>query len=219
MTILGVEFSSAQRSVALHHQGALAEAMEVGGRNTAALGMIEQVLAEMASARGDIEALAIGLGPGSYTGIRSAIALAQGWELANGAKLLGISSIEAIVARAQEDKITGRVTVLVDAQRNEFYLATYDLTAAGWAEVEPLQIVSLADAQNRSDAGHLVVGPEVTRWFPAGRIIFPTAATLVRLAGQRTNFVTGDQLEPIYLRETTFVKAPPSRIILPPDPI
>ena len=216
MTILALEFSSAQRSVALSRREVITEAAEAGGRHTAALGMIEKVLAEAGASRGEIGALAVGLGPGSYTGIRSAIALAQGWQLAAGVKLLGVSSVEAIVARAQEEHVTGRITVVIDAQRNEFYLATYDLTGAGRTEVEPLQIVSLAEVQARSDAGHLIVGPEVTRWFPAGRVIFPTAATLARLAGGRTEFVPGEKLEPIYLRETAFVKAPPSRIITPP---
>jgi tRNA threonylcarbamoyl adenosine modification protein YeaZ len=213
MTILGVEFSAPERSVALRRDGVLAEATEAGGRHTAALGMIEKVLAETGVARGEIDTLVVGLGPGSYTGIRAAIALAQGWQLANGVRLLGIGSVEAIVARAQADRLTGRVSVVIDAQRNEFYLATHDLTAAGWTAVERLQIVSLPQVQARADAGHLLVGPEITRWFPHGRVIQPTAATLTELARGRTDFVTGDRLEPIYLRETTFVKAPPARLI------
>jgi tRNA threonylcarbamoyl adenosine modification protein YeaZ len=213
MTILGVEFSAPQRSVALRRDELLAEAGEAGGRHTAALGMVEKVLAETGLARGEIDTLVVGLGPGSYTGIRAAIALAQGWQLANGVKLLGVSSVEAIVARAQEEGLTGRLSVVIDAQRNEFYLATYDLTVAGWTEVEPLHIVSRADAQARADKGQVLIGPEVTRWFPSGRVVPPTAATLTRLAQRRTDFVSGERLVPIYLRETTFVKAPPRRVI------
>jgi tRNA threonylcarbamoyl adenosine modification protein YeaZ len=216
MTILGLEFSAPERSVALGRDNVLAEAVEAGGRHTAALGMIEKVLAQTALTRGEIDTLVVGLGPGSYTGIRAAIALAQGWQLARGVKLLGLSSVEAIIARAHEENLTGRVSVVIDAQRQEFYLATYDLTPAGWTEVEPLQIVSRAGMQARAATGQLVVGPEVTRWFPAGRVLGPTAATLTRLARGRTDFVPGEKLEPIYLRETAFVKAPPSRLIQPP---
>jgi tRNA threonylcarbamoyl adenosine modification protein YeaZ len=216
MTILGVEFSSPQRSVALSRNGLTAEAAETGGRNTAALGMIEKVLAESGAARGEVRTLVIGLGPGSYTGIRAAIALAQGWQLANGVQLLSVSSVEAIVARAHAEAVTGRITVVIDAQRNEFYLAGYELTSEGWTELETLHIVPLAEVQARSDAGQLIVGPEVTRWFPSGRVVFPNAATLTRLAHARADFVPGEALEPIYLRETAFVKAPPSRVIVPP---
>ena len=67
--------------------------------------------------------------------------------------------------------------------------------------------------QARAAAGQVIVGPEVTRWFPSGRIVFPRAATLARLAASRTDFADGESLEPIYLRETTFVKAPPPRIV------
>jgi len=216
MTILGVEFSSPQRSVALRRGELLAEAREMGGRQTAALGMIGQVLAETATPRAEVDTLVVGIGPGSYTGMRAAIALAQGWQLANGVKLLGVSSVEAIIAAAHAAGLTGRVSVVIDAQRAEFYLATYELAATGWTEVEPLHLVPLAEVQARSVAGALLVGPEITRWLPDGRLIYPSAATLTQLAAQRTAFVAGEKLEPIYLRETTFVKAPPSRNIVAP---
>jgi len=70
--------------------------------------------------------------------------------------------------------------------------------------------------RSRAEAGERLVGPEVTRWFPAGQLLSPTAAALTRLAAGRTEFVSGDKLEPIYLRETAFVKAPPSRVVLLP---
>jgi hypothetical protein len=62
-------------------------------------------------------------------------------------------------------------------------------------------------------AGNTVIGPEVTKWFPAGQLVFPRAAMLARLAAMRSDFVAGETLEPIYLRETTFVKAPPARVL------
>jgi tRNA threonylcarbamoyladenosine biosynthesis protein TsaB len=216
MTILGVEFSSPHRSVALRRGEMLAATQELGGRQTAALGMIEKVLAETATSRKAVDTLVVGLGPGSYTGIRAAIALAQGWQLASGVSLLGVSSVEAIVSRAHAEGLMGRVSVVIDAQRAEFYLATYELAAAGWTEREPLHIVPLAELQARAAAGALLVGPEITRWIPEGRLIFPTAATLTELARQRTDFLPGERLEPIYLRETTFVKAPPSRVVVAP---
>jgi len=53
----------------------------------------------------------------------------------------------------------------------------------------------------------------VCRWFPQGRMVFPRAATLARLAANRAETVRGEQLEPIYLRATNFVKAPPPRVL------
>jgi hypothetical protein len=61
------------------------------------------------------------------------------------------------------------------------------------------------------NAGNQLIGPEVTNWFAEGRLLFPRAAMLGQLALGRDNFVRGEKIEPIYLRETKFVKAPPSR--------
>ncbi len=220
MKILALEFSSSQRSVAVVHGGAdappicLGEAIETGGRSTNALGLVEDALRQAQLDRGQIECLVVGLGPGSYTGIRLAIALVQGWQLARPVKLLGISSAECLAAQAQAAGLTGRVEVVVDAQRNEFYVAGYELTADARRAVEPLRLAGAAEVQARQQAGGVIIGPEVTRWFPGSRVLFPRAATLGQLAWGRSDFVPGEKLEPIYLRETRFVKAPPPRIVV-----
>jgi tRNA threonylcarbamoyl adenosine modification protein YeaZ len=220
MTILALEFSSGQRSVAVvrGRAGAAAsvvgEAVETGTGGTLAFEMIQSVLREAQLEREQIEVLAIGLGPGSYTGIRVALAIAQGWQLAappGGIKLLGISSAECLAAQAQAENLRGRVNVVMDAQRNEFYLATGEISAGGWKEIEPLRISTRAEVESRAGAKESLIGPEITRWFPGGRMVFPRAAMLGRLALNRNDFVAGEKLEPIYLRETNFVKAPPGR--------
>jgi len=155
----------------------------------------------------------VGLGPGSYNGIRLAIALTQGWQLARPVKLLGISTAECLAAEAQAEGIFGRVQVVIDAQRGEFYLAGYDLSAEMSREIEPLRLATLPEVQACHQAGGIIIGPEVTNWFPGSRVLLPRAATLGRLVQGRTEFVPGEKLEPIYLRATQFVKAPPPRIV------
>jgi len=241
MTILALEFSSRQRSVAvlrpnfrtdeLHESltfqtkaekgtrvnrpsDAIFEVVETGGPGTNAFAMIEQVLAGAGIEREQIDVMAVGLGPGSYTGIRAAISLAQGWQLARGMKLAGISSAEAIAAQARTERILGRVSVVIDAQRNELYLASYEIAPDGWRETVPLKIVSPAEAQSQAGADGILIGPEVTRWFPGGRLVFPRAAALAELAGRRSVFTPGEMLEPIYLRETNYVKTSAIRRIL-----
>ncbi|MBC8097219.1 MAG: tRNA (adenosine(37)-N6)-threonylcarbamoyltransferase complex dimerization subunit type 1 TsaB [Akkermansiaceae bacterium] len=213
MKILAIDFSSPQRSVAVLSASGAAELLETDPKATDPLGIIEAVLRGAQLRREQIEGIAIGLGPGSYTGIRASIALAQGWQLARGVKLLGVSSAEVIAAQARTDGRSGMVHVVIDAQRGEFYLTTFELTADSVRELAPLKIVSLAELHQREQAGEVLLGPEVTRWFPGGSIVFPRAATLAQLASTRTDFVAGEKLEPIYLRETTFVKAPPARNI------
>jgi tRNA threonylcarbamoyladenosine biosynthesis protein TsaB len=207
MTILALEFSSEQRSAALAREGVvLAEASELGGRDTKAFGLIEKVLAAAKIAREEIEVIAVGLGPGSYTGIRAAIAVAQGWQLARGVKLLGVSSAECLAAQAQAEKIFGRVNVVIDAQRGEFYLATWKISAAARAEIARLKIVAAVEIAARKNAGEICAGPA------AEPVLFPSGGMLARLAAGRNDFMAGEDLSPIYLREVSFVKAPPGRM-------
>ena len=120
-----------------------------------------------------------------------------------------------MAAQAQADGITGKFSVVIDAQRQEFYLADYEIVPDGRRQLSPLRLATLAEVREREAAGERLVGPEVTRWFPKGQILFPRAARLGESAAERSEFVAGEKLEPIYLRETTFVKAPPLRIIPP----
>ncbi len=211
MKILAIEFSSEQRSVAVLADGrVLGVATESSTRATPAIGLAGRALTEAGLEREEIECLAIGLGPGSYTGIRTAIALAQGWQLAsgpNGVKLLGLSSAACLAEEAQARGWFGAVNVIIDAQRNEFYLAGYEVGPGGCKEVQPLKLAGLEEARARSAAGAMMVGPEANRWFEAGRKLFPGAAMLGSLAAGCPDFVSGEKLEPIYLRETNFVKA------------
>lgn len=219
MKILALDFSSPQMSVAVASGeraatvNVLSEVIEAGARAANALGMVEAALHEARLEREQIECLSIGLGPGSYNGIRTAIALAQGWQLARPVKLLGISSADCVAAEAQNERLFGRVSVVIDAQRNEFYLASWEITAQARDSIKPLRLATMADVQSDAEQSEFVIGPEVQKWIPKGRLIFPRAATLARLAFERTDFVSGEALQPIYLRETSFVKAPPPRVL------
>ena len=215
MTILALEFSSSQRSVAVARDGrVLAGAAETSGRETKAFGMIESVLASAKIGREEVECLAVGLGPGSYTGIRVALSIAQGWQLASGVKLLGLSSVDCLVAQAQAEEMSGRVNVVIDAQRNEFYLAAFEISTDAVKASEPLRIVPAAAMEARSAAGEQMIGPEANRWGAGGRVFYPSATGLAGLASRRHDFSAGEKLEPVYLRETSFVKAPAQRRLI-----
>ena len=218
MKILALEFSSPQRSVtvlqaALGATPSLAEVVETGGPSTQSLGMIEQVLREAQIEREQIDLVAVGLGPGSYTGIRAALALAQGWQLARPVNTVGISSAETIAAQARADGLRGPVAVVIDAQRGEFYLARYELDKTGRHDLAPLHLATHAEVDACQNHGDFLVGPEVDKWFSRSRIVFPRAAILAQLASSRSDYIPAEKLEPLYLRETKFIKAPPPRIL------
>ena len=217
MKILAVEFSSEQRSVAVVQWDAgtipvlLGRAVESGVHRP--LGLAQDALREARCEREEIETIAVGLGPGSYTGIRGAIALAQGWQLGRGINLLGISSVECLAAGAEREKLFGPVNIIIDAQRQEFYLARYEIGPGSWRETEALRLAPQAEIEELARRGEQMLWPGAAEWFPSARNLYPDAAILGRLASERRDFVSGEKLVPIYLRETTFTKAPPPRVV------
>ena len=220
MKILALEFSSIVRSVAvLLFEPAdsppviLGSASDENAKALRPLVLVDLALQQAGVEREAIECLAVGLGPGSYTGIRSAIALAQGWQLARTVNLCGISSADGLAAAAHLQGWFGTVGVVIDAQRDEFYFAGYEIAEPGWRLKDPLRIASRGDAPALASNYRTVVGPEATKFFGDARLLCPDAKILGSLARGRTDFTPGEKLEPIYLRETKFVKAPPPRMV------
>src|SRR5688572_13016938 len=137
MLTLALEFSSPVRSAALLRRHAeqgggevMASVTDGGSRALTGLALVDRVLHEAGVEAGAVEAAIVGLGPGSYTGIRSAIAIAQGWQLARDIRLQGVSTVECLALAAQVSGLFGRVSLAIDAQRGDVYLATYKIDAA-----------------------------------------------------------------------------------------
>lgn len=215
MKILAFELSSTVRSVAVLDPatGRSGEATESHRGHTQLFALTEQALAGAGCCAADIDCLAIGLGPGSYTGIRMAIAAAQGWHLARGTPLLGISSVESLAVSARAGGHFGAVNFILDAQRGEFYLAEYRIDENEFRETNPLRLAQRAAVTECLAAGKTVMGPGAAQTFAGAMDLCPSARTLAWLAVGRTDFVAPESLEPIYLREISFVKAPPPRVI------
>jgi tRNA threonylcarbamoyladenosine biosynthesis protein TsaB len=217
MKILALEFSAQLRSVAVSDVEAeemrlLSLAEDADFRGVTGLMLIERALSEAKLKPADITHIAVGLGPGSYTGIRAAIAIAQGWQLGRKVEVIGVSSVECLAEQAREAGFRGNTSIVVDAQREEIYVARYDLQAEQVSVSTPLAIVK----PQSIDPAETVVGPDVARFFPdppKKHTLSPSAGVLARLAAKSKNFIAGERLEPIYLRATTFVKAPPARAI------
>ena len=224
MKILAIEFSSSQRSVALLNDFPMSSAetadlnvaaciTQSGLGKTKAMPMIESALNDAGWEQKQVDTLVVGLGPGSYTGIRAAISIAQGWQLGRSVKIVGISSMECLAARACAAGCSARTHFVLDAQRGEFYMAAYDFDAQTPECCESLGLVSREQVQAVLDKGGRVAGPEVLNWFSDGLEIFPDAITLGLMASRKMDCIPGEQLEPIYLRAVTFIKAPTPRHI------
>ena len=205
MKILALEFSSRQRAVAVTDGPTPLAAVMTEDLKEPPLTLIETALKQAKLQPADINTLALGLGPGSYTGIRSSLALAQGWQLARPINLVGISSIEILAATAQLAGHRGNIHFIIDAQRHEYYHASWKLSSDVWSETEAPHIIGVTQAAELDSFGPDAAG------FPFCTPMYPDATVLARMAATTTPSASESELEPIYLRPTEFTKAPPPR--------
>jgi tRNA threonylcarbamoyladenosine biosynthesis protein TsaB len=155
--------------------------------------MIARVMGVAGLGFGELDLIAVTLGPGAFTGVRIGIATAQGLALATGAPALGLGSFEAIAAALPAGLLEGRaLLVAIESRREELYLHAFD------GARRPLGEGALVAAEHwRSTAppGPLVLaGDGATRLAPAlgdsditiapGRSDIDAAA-LARLAVER----------------------------------
>jgi tRNA threonylcarbamoyladenosine biosynthesis protein TsaB len=216
MTILSLEFSSPVRSVAIWPNGASPQAqIEVTAADERSsrihpITLIEKVLQQSQVDRREIDLIAVGLGPGSYTGIRSAIAIVQGWSLGFAIKTMGISSADAIAEEAFKSGIVGSYHVVIDAQRDEFYVADYESDGAMTRLRNELRILT------RNQISKLkapFTGPTLNALGLSGMEIHPRASVVGQIADCREEVMPAADLVPIYLRDIAFIKAPVPRTV------
>ncbi len=91
---------------------------------------LAELLTETGLALQDIEGIAFGNGPGSFTGLRIGCGIAQGLAFAHGIPVLGVSTLEALAQGTAGDK----VIACLDARMNQVYAAAYVRTTDGWHE-------------------------------------------------------------------------------------
>lgn len=207
-TLLALEFSTDRRSVALVRNGVLlAETFQEVGRSTRVFSLVADTLNSAGVTPAEVDALAIGIGPGSYTGIRLAISVAQGWSLATGEThslpVIPISSFAVLAA-----DVIGSAWLASDAQRDEWAVARVE----DGRVLEEARLMGSAEVRLLA-ASARVVGAEIFTRLGVGEAGFPAAAQLGRLAAACDTCVAPEELSPVYLRTAAFVKAPVSRSI------
>ena len=113
--------------------------------NTQLLPHVDELLAEHGIARGDIACVACGRGPGSFTGVRIAMATAKGVASALGVGLVGFSTLDAVAWNVWAAGVRGRLLVAADAMRKEVYPVRYALDDSGAHRLEADRVVKAAD--------------------------------------------------------------------------
>jgi tRNA threonylcarbamoyl adenosine modification protein YeaZ len=180
--ILTLDSSASRGSVALVDQGVTVREIFVDtprGRGGALFSALEEMLRD----RPVLERVVVGTGPGSYNGIRAALAGGWGIAQARGIPLVGICSLLGL------DE--GEYCAVGDARRGQYYFAR---VRGGVMDEDPI-LLSPEELPERV-AGCRLLAPAPIAFLPAAEIVMPSAARLARLAPERFEGIP----EPLYLK-------------------
>jgi tRNA threonylcarbamoyladenosine biosynthesis protein TsaB len=133
MKILAFDTSTEYLSIALRLEGKtlLRECVAEQKHSSLLLPMVSEVLAEAEISLSQLDCIAFGVGPGSFTGLRIACSVAQGLAFGAGIPLIGISTLQALAQACG----ARRVIAAMDARMGEIYHAAYEKSGDTWREV------------------------------------------------------------------------------------
>ncbi len=173
MRVLALETSTEYCSVALWLDGAVVERCELVGQKHSEMlmTMLAELLHDTGVTLAQMDGIAFGMGPGSFTGVRIACGVAQGLALGADLPVVGVCTLEALA----EASGCGKVIAILDARMNEWYHAVYERQGEDWIEAsEPCLC--------KPDAAPVVKGDN---WYAAGSGCASNSEALqARYAGQ-----------------------------------
>ena len=229
MNILAIETATDACSCALEYSGAIAARHTVEPRRHTELllPMVHSVLAQAGVGLGSLDAIAFGRGPGSFTGLRIACAVAQGLGFGADCPLVAVSTLQVVAAGMHRSQGTHRVLVALDARMGEVYWGGFEWDGVTMAPVFDESVVppdavhvpaggtwagagtgwsAHRAALDERLAGHLGARPEVV-----DAVRLPEATDM--LAPAKMAFETGlavapEKGAPVYLRSNVARAAP-----------
>lgn len=216
MKLLAFETATEACSVALAIDDEIVERYEIAPRRHAELALpwADALLADAGIVRSQLDAIAVGRGPGAFTGVRLAIAIAQGVALGLDRPLVPVSTLAALALPAARANCGAAVLAAIDARMNELYVARYQWTSDA---LEPIGDEALTTAENvqldgdgwrgvgtgfAAQNGALAtrLEPQLASVDPAA---LPHAADVARIAlhlAANGGAIAPERVEPAYLR-------------------
>ena len=221
MIVVGIETSTPQVSVAIGTEREILGRIQVVGRarQESVTPALDQLLRWTGTDLGQVGGIAVGIGPGLFTGLRVGVQTAKTLAHATHAMILGFTSLDTL---AYSVRFTGRtILAVVDARRGEVFSATYGAVPGGVVRASPFAVSTpehlAADvAASRQDV--LAVGDGAILYrevlqeqlgarleLASAAVAHPDAASLVELAAPRFLREEHDDLfdvTPLYLRKS-----------------
>ncbi len=223
LKILAVDTATENCSVALRlgdeviHRSAIAPREHT----TKILPMVDNVLAEAGMKLSQLDGLAFGRGPGSFTGVRIGIGIAQGLAFGADLPMMGVSTLEAMAQACFRLHQSDRVLTAIDARMGELYWGQYLRQEGAWKAVvsdsvaSPDNVQLITDSQKWMTAGTgWAAYPDLATQLgvatSSSGVEFPQAQDMVMLA-TLADAVSAEHAEPVYVRDTVTWKKLPGR--------
>lgn len=230
--ILCIETGTDICSAALAQDGSLLSLRESEeGRDHARslASFVDELLKENDLDADDLDAVAVGMGPGSYTGLRIGTSVAKGICYGAGKPLIGVSSLQSMAMTAVEDYDAGIIECddldnvllcpMIDARRMEVYTAVYDRFGNELSPVEAKIIDETSFADFMTDKQLLLFGggaakcaEVIKRPNTVTASVAPSARGMVRIAQEKFDNAIFEDIayfEPFYLKE--FIAGTPKK--------
>lgn len=229
MRILAIDTATEACSAALWNDGTLSAHFEICPREHTQriLPLVQEVLTESGATLTELDALAFGRGPGSFTGVRIGIGIAQGLALGAELPMIGVSTL-ATMAQGAGAKPATRVLAAIDARMGEVYWAEYQRDEQGVWHGEETEAVlkpeAVAERLAQLSGEWATVGTGWQAWpdlakasgltLSSGEIELPAAEDMLPLACYLLaagKTVAVEKAEPVYLRNEVAWKKLPGR--------
>lgn len=228
-TILALDTATEACSVALlhHEQTTFLDELSPRTHTQRILPMIDELLNAANISIREVDYLAFGRGPGSFTGVRVGVGVAQGLAMGANLPVVAISNLTTMAEQAYQELGATKVIALIDARMNEVYFSQLSREKNGWVEVVKEQVCSPEKAlaqfklSDNVTENPIIVG---TGWaayslfseknlpLVVSEITLPSAKYMLSLAKDAIavgNTQTALDIEPVYLRnEVTWQKLP-----------
>lgn len=228
--ILALDTATENCSVALLVGDQLYVRSEVAPRDHTKkiLPMVDEVLKEAGLTLHELDALAFGRGPGSFTGVRIGIGIAQGLAFGADLPMIGISTLAAMAQGSYRVHGMQQVACAIDARMSEVYWGRFSRQADGsWNEMEPECVIPPLMLAEQIQADERIWCTAGTGWDAyvqelaaielqrtPSEVLYPDARDIAYLATfelAKGNTVDAEQASPVYLRDNVAWKKLPGR--------
>ncbi len=216
MPVLAVDSSTDKLAVALSGPAGVLSVFDgAGGAQASArlLPEIHRLLGEQGLKLADLDAIAFGRGPGAFTGLRTACAVAQGLALGSNKPVLALDSLMLVAedARQQSSDLQGPLWVAMDARMDEIYAACYEYRDGQWQTLQAPALYAPAALAERWGRPAAVAGSALTvfaahfdmpaRAWPQEASRARALAALAQAAFERGELLDAAEAQPLYVRD------------------